>query len=132
MITLPQGVELVWHAMEDMYGGEIYVKKIPSMRIVDIAKAVSMTAQFKFIGIRPGEKIHEQMIGSEDAPHTYEFPGYFKILPAIHNWSKDQNRIGSGMSVAQDFVYTSENNNDWMSIDALQGWIKDYVFQGAL
>ncbi len=132
MITLPQGVELVWHALEDMCGGEIYVKKIPSMGIVDIAKAVSTSAQLKFIGIRPGEKIHEQMICEEDAPHTYEFTGYFKILPAIYNWSKDQKRIGSGMAVAQDFVYTSDNNNDWMSIDALQSWIKNYMSEDAL
>ena len=123
MITLPEGVELVWHAMEDMLGGEIYVKKIPSMGILDIAKAVSPTAQLKIIGIRTGEKIHEQMIGSEDAPHTYEYPEHFKILPAIHNWSKDHARIGQGKPVADDFVYTSDKNNDWMSVETLQGWI---------
>ncbi len=113
----------MWHAMEDMFGGEIYVKKIPSMGILDIAKAVSPTAQLKIIGIRPGEKIHEQMIGSEDAPHTYEYPEHFKILPAIHNWSKDHTRIGQGKPVADDFVYTSDKNNDWMSVETLQGWI---------
>ena len=67
MITLEQGVELVWHALSDMIGGEIYVKKIPSMRVVDIAKAVAPGVRQEIIGIRPGEKLHEQMIGEEDA-----------------------------------------------------------------
>jgi UDP-N-acetylglucosamine 4,6-dehydratase len=89
MITLEQGVELVWKAFEDMHGGEIYVKKIPSMNILDIAKAVAPDAEHKMIGIRSGEKIHEQMIGFEDAPNTYEYNDYYKILPTIHNWSKD-------------------------------------------
>jgi len=85
MITLEQGVELVWHAFEDMQGGEFYVKKIPSMKILDIAKAVAPEAEHEIIGIRPGEKIHKQMIGLEDAPHTYKYDSYIKILPAINN-----------------------------------------------
>ena len=124
MITLEQGVELVWHAFEDMQGGEIYVKKIPSMTILDIAKAVAPEAKHKIIGIRPGEKIHEQMIGLEDAPHTYEYEGHYKILPAIHNWSSDLSRINSGIKVDQHFMYTSDNNTEWMSVEALQGWIE--------
>ena len=80
MITLESAVELVWSAFEDMYGGEIYVKKIPSMSIADIAKAVSPKAKFDIIGIRPGEKLHEQMIGFEDAPYTYEYGDHYKIL----------------------------------------------------
>lgn len=123
MITLEQGVELVWHAFDDMEGGEIYVKKIPSMNIVDIAKAVAPDARHKIIGIRPGEKIHEQMIGYEDAPHTYEYPDHYKILPAIHNWSSDHSRINDGVKVGEDFIYTSQNNSDWMPVDALQTWI---------
>ena len=86
MITLEQGVNLVWDAFSDMEGGEIYVKKIPSMKITDIAKAVSDTAKQKIIGIRPGEKVHEQMIGTEDASYTYEYSEYYKILPQIHEW----------------------------------------------
>ncbi len=81
MITLEEGVKLVWKAFDDMFGGEIYVKKIPSMQIGDIAKAVAPEAKQKVIGIRPGEKIHEQMIGFEDSPHTFEYDGYYKILP---------------------------------------------------
>ena len=89
MITLEQGVELVWHAFKDMVGGEIYVKKIPSMNITDIASAIFTEAKHEIIGIRPGEKLHEQMIGLEDTPHTFEYDEYYKILPAIHNWSSD-------------------------------------------
>ncbi|MGF1679130.1 MAG: UDP-N-acetylglucosamine 4,6-dehydratase (inverting) [Candidatus Methylacidiphilales bacterium] len=123
MITLEQGVELVWRAFSDMRGGEIYVKKIPSMTITDIAKAVSQEARHKIIGIRPGEKIHEQMIGSEDAPHTYAYEDYYKILPAIHNASKDPNRINGGEKVPDDFTYSSGSNTEWMSVEQLQEWI---------
>ena len=123
MITLEQGVELVWHAMEDMVGGEIYVKKIPSMNVIDIATAVEPDARQSVVGIRPGEKLHEQMIGIEDAPHTFEYSEHFKILPAIHNWSSDIARIKDGAAVAEDFTYSSDNNPDWMSIDALRSWI---------
>lgn len=123
MITLEEGVELVWHAFDDMKGGEIYVKKIPSMTILDIAKAVVPSASHKIIGIRPGEKIHEQMIGLEDAPHTYEFEDYFKILPAIHNWSKNPERINGGKPVPDDFSYSSDTNEQWMKIEELQKWL---------
>lgn len=125
MITLEQGVELVWHAFDNMYGGEIYVKKIPSMSIVDIAKAVAPNAQQKIIGIRPGEKIHEQMIGSEDAPHTFVYADHYKILPMIHDWSADPTRIKGGTKVADDFIYTSNNNNEWMSVEDLRKWIEE-------
>lgn len=123
MISLEQGVELVWHALEDMKGGEIYVKKIPSIGIEDIARAVAPNAAHKIIGIRPGEKIHEQMIGVEDAPHTYEYDDHFKILPSIHAWSSAADRISGGKKVADGFVYSSDNNNDWMTIEQLQEWL---------
>lgn len=126
MITLEQGVDLVWHALEDMYGGEIYVKKIPSMKILDIARAVDPAARHKIIGIRPGEKVHEQMLGLEDAFYTYEYEQYYKILPAIHNWTTDQNRIKSGRKVPPDFTYTSQNNGDWMSVEVLRAWIQSH------
>jgi UDP-N-acetylglucosamine 4,6-dehydratase/5-epimerase len=125
MITLGQGVDLVWHAFEDMEGGEVYVKKIPSMNILDIARAVNTNASHKIIGVRPGEKIHEQMIGLEDAAHTYEYDDYFKILPMIHNWSKDTNRIKEGKKVSEDFTYSSDTNKEWMSIDYLSSWIEE-------
>lgn len=123
MITLDQGVKLVWHALEDMVGGEVYVKKIPSMKVTDIARAVAPEARHEVIGIRPGEKLHEQMIGPEDAPHTYEYQEHFKILPAIHNWSRDPARIRDGRRVADEFTYSSDNNKIWMGIGELQDWI---------
>ena len=123
MITLEQGVDLVWHAFDDMVGGEIYVKKIPSIKVVDVARAVAPDAKHELIGIRPGEKLHEQMISHEDALHTYEYAEHYKILPAIHDWSKDPSRINGGKLVAPDFSYCSDNNIEWMSIDALQEWI---------
>jgi UDP-N-acetylglucosamine 4,6-dehydratase (inverting) len=123
MITLEQGVELVWHALKDMIGGEIYVKKIPSMKITDIALSCRSDVQQKIIGILPGEKLHEQMVGVEDAPHTYEYSHHFKILPAIHGWSSDPNRIKDGEKVKENFTYCSNNNNEWMSIESLRGWI---------
>lgn len=127
MITLEEGVKLVWHAFENMLGGEIYVKKIPSMKIGDIANAVAPNANQKIIGIRPGEKIHEQMIGFEDGPHTFEYDSYYKILPAIHNWSADPKRIGDGIKVADNFTYTSDNNTEWMSISELESWIDSNI-----
>lgn len=123
MITLEQGVDLVWKAFEDMIGGEIYVKKIPSMNITDIAGAIAPEAEQKIIGIRPGEKLHEQMIAPEDAPYTYEFEDYYKILPAIFNWSLDPTRIKDGKLVSPDFNYRSDNNPEWMNVVALQTWI---------
>lgn len=125
MITLEQGVELVWHAFEDMIGGEIYVKKIPSMRITDIATAVVPEATHEVIGIRPGEKLHEQMIGTEDALYSYEYPDHFKILPAIHGWSNDPARIKDGAKVKPDFIYSSDNNADWMGVGELRTWIAE-------
>ncbi len=123
MISLDQGVQLVWHAFEDMEGGEIYVKKIPSMKVTDLAKTINPAATLKFVGIRPGEKLHEQMIGPEDSFHTYEYPEHFKILPAINNWSTCAKRIKDGIKVADGFSYTSDKNEEWMSPAELQTWI---------
>jgi UDP-N-acetylglucosamine 4,6-dehydratase (inverting) len=125
MITLEQGVELVWHAFEDMVGGEIYVKKIPSMKVTDVALAASPKSKHKVIGIRPGEKLHEQMIGQDDALYTYEYPDKYKILPAINRWNEDPIRIKDGVKVSEDFTYCSDNNADWMTIDTLQNWIEN-------
>ena len=124
MISLEEGVELVWNAFEDMKGGEIYVKKIPSMKVTDVGLAVNKNTKQEEVGIRPGEKLHEQMIGSEDALYTFEYPEYFKILPSIYDWAKDAERIGTGIKVATDFTYTSDNNTEWMKISELQDWIE--------
>jgi FlaA1/EpsC-like NDP-sugar epimerase len=123
MISLEQGVELVWHAFEDMEGGEIYVKKIPSMQVTDLARVVAPEAEQEVVGIRPGEKLHEQMIGAEDAYYTYEYPEHFKILPAINSWNQDANRIKDGRKVAEGFIYSSDNNTEWMTEGELKTWI---------
>ncbi len=125
MISLEQGVDLVWHAFEDMEGGEIYVKKIPSMKVTELAKAIDENAAHDIVGIRPGEKLHEMMIGSEDSFFTYEYEDHFKILPAINNWSSDTMRIKGGRKVPEGFVYSSDNNEEWMSVEALKGWIAE-------
>ncbi|MEO9461762.1 MAG: UDP-N-acetylglucosamine 4,6-dehydratase (inverting) [Marinomonas sp.] len=125
MISLEQGVELVWRALEDMIGGEIYVKKIPSMRVDDIASVVAPEAKQKIVGIRPGEKMHEQMIGVEDAPFTFEYDEHFKILPNIHDWNVSKERIKNGEPVAEDFVYSSDTNADWMKPAELEEWLAE-------
>ena len=94
------------------------------MKVVDIAKILSPKANLKIVGIRPGEKIHEQMIGVEDAPYTYMYKDYFKILPSINNWHKDQNRIKDGKLVEKDFCYSSNNNTQWMTETAFKLWLK--------
>ena len=127
MITLEQGVDLVWTAFDDMVGGEVYVKKIPSMTITDIAEAVAPGKPTKVVGIRPGEKLHEQMIGAEDAPNTYEYDSYFKILPTINTWSVGADMVKGGTLVPSDFLYTSDANSEWMLIPELQDWMKDHV-----
>jgi len=124
MISLEQGVELVWHAFNDMEGGEIYVKKIPSMNICDIATAVDKEAEQVEIGIRPGEKLHEQMIGVEDSHFTYEYPEHYKILPQICTWGSMESMIKGGVLVPENFSYTSDNNKEWMTIEQLRLWIE--------
>jgi UDP-N-acetylglucosamine 4,6-dehydratase len=123
MISLEQGVKLVWHAFEDMVGGEIYVKKIPSMKITDLARVIAPAARQEIIGVRPGEKLHEQMIGSEDSFFTYEYPEHYKILPQINDWGNDQKRIKNGIKVPEGFTYGSESNAEWMTDAQLAAWI---------
>jgi len=123
MISLEEGVELVWHAFDDMIGGEIYVKKIPSMKVTDLASVVAPTARQEIVGIRPGEKLHEQMIGAEDSFYTYEYDEHYKILPAINDWAGSKERIKDGKRVSEGFVYSSDNNSEWMAPETLQAWI---------
>ena len=95
------------------------------MKITDIAASISQSAVQKIVGIRPGEKLHEQMIGEEDAPHTYEYPEHFKILPAINNWSSSPKRIKDGLQVPDGFTSSSDNNTEWMTREELKTWIVD-------
>ena len=93
------------------------------MKVTDIARVIAPDAEQEIVGIRPGEKLHEQMIGEEDAPSTYEYDEHYKILPVINGWGQDPRRIKSGRLVKADFVYNSGTNDQWMSVDELVDWI---------
>ena len=125
LITLSEAVETVLFAFKKMHGTEIFVKQIPSVKIVELAKALAPNAKLKEIGLRPGEKLHEQMIGVEDSDFTYEYDHHFKILPQINNWSQDSNRIKNGRKVPEGFVYTSDSNSDWMTEESFLSWIRE-------
>jgi UDP-N-acetylglucosamine 4,6-dehydratase (inverting) len=122
MITLEEGVGLVWTALKEALGGEIFVKKIPSMNIVDIATATRPDLEAEIVGIRPGEKIHEQMIGVEDAPFTFDFGDHFRIMPSI-KISSSGPMPDSSRKVKADFVYSSDLNSDWMTRGQLEHWL---------
>jgi len=94
------------------------------MEVTDLAHAILPSAKFDFVGIRPGEKLHEQMVGVEDAHLTYEYDKYLKILPAINNWGLSSERIKNGKAVRGNFIYNSETNTDWMSVDELNVWVQ--------
>lgn len=128
-ITLKDGVDLVLFALENMWGGEIYVPKIPSYRILDVAAAVAPECKTKIVGIRPGEKIHEEMITETDALSTIEFDKYFVILPSFKpTWSIDEfKKTFKGEYCKNGFRYNSGENTDWLTVDQLKQLIKDYV-----
>ena len=126
MISLEECVKLVWQVFSDMKGGEIYVKKIPSMKVTDIAEVISPKSNFKIIGILPGEKLHEQMISAEDSYSTFEYDNYYKILPQINEWMLDKKRIKNGKKVLENFVYASNTNKEWMTKTTLKKWIDKY------
>lgn len=133
MITLEEAVELVWHALEDSKGGEIYVKKIPSMKVVDIAKVIAPHAKLKIIGIRPGEKIHEEMICPEDALFTYEYDSHFKITSSIYNLKTTDSRFDGGIRCLEGFHYSSDKNKELMAPQTLAQWIeKEYGTSAAI
>ena len=123
MIKLEQAVDLVFHGFSDMSGGEIYIRKVPSMNILEIARACVPNSKHKIIGVRPGEKLNEQLVGEDESPFTYEYEDYFKILPSIDalNSSADEN----GKIVANGFKYTSDLNDSWMEINDLSEWIEN-------
>jgi UDP-N-acetylglucosamine 4,6-dehydratase/5-epimerase len=125
MITLDQAVDLVFTAFRDSIGGEIFVPKIPSMRVVDIAKVVRPTSKLVHIGIRPGEKIHEQMIGKEDAKNTFEHENYYKIIPQIEMPYEFEAEKPYAKRCQDDFEYTSDKNSEWMTEKELSFWLKE-------
>jgi len=123
MISLEDGIDLVLKAFEVSFGGEIFVKKIPSMKILEVADAIRPSGEIDIVGIREGEKLHEQMISVEDAAYTFDYDDHYRILPIIHEWYLDKRRIQGGKKVPENFSYTSKNNTNWMSKDFLQAWI---------
>lgn len=123
MVSLDQGVQMVSKAFQDMHGGEIYVRKVPSIKICDLKLAISKDAKVHITGIRPGEKLHEQMISKEDSPFTYEYDDYYKILPAINTFEKNKQLINGGKAVPHDFIYSSDKNSEWMSTETLKAWL---------
>ena len=123
-LKLEQAVEMVLEAIENMHGGELYVKKIPSMRMPDLAKAIAPDLKIKEVGIRPGEKIHEQMITKEDAPNTIEFKDFYIILPQM-SFSGIEYNYPDAKPVAPDFEYHSGNNDRWLTIEDMKKLISE-------
>lgn len=120
-ITLEQGVNFVLACLERMSGGEIFVPKIPSMRVVDVALAIAPECEMKIVGIRPGEKLHEVMVPEDDARHTLEYDDYYSILPPFHDWDKRLYIEKNGGKPCPDgFRYSSDTNMWWLSVEQLQ------------
>lgn len=126
-ITLQEGVNFVLDNIKRMHGGEVFVPKIPSYRLLDVAKAIAPDAKIKEIGIRPGEKLHELMIPEDDARHTVEFEKYFVIQPDFAWWDKKSHLLKNGGKVCPDgFSYKSDTNSEWLSVDDLRGFVKEF------
>lgn len=120
-ITLEQGVDFVLDSLERMHGGEIFVPKIPSMRVTDLARAIAPDCKTKIVGIRPGEKLHEIMVPEDDAHHTVQYAKYFTILPTFHNWSAKEYLAENGGKLCPDgFSYSSDTNTQWLTVDELR------------
>jgi UDP-N-acetylglucosamine 4,6-dehydratase len=130
-ITLQEGVDFVLQSLERMWGGELFVPRIPSYRILDIAKAIAPEARIDIVGMRPGEKLHEEMITQPDALNTVEFDDYFVILPSMDLWDKEQFRLTSngraGTFCKHDFRYNSGTNTHFLSVDELRELIAKNV-----
>jgi UDP-N-acetylglucosamine 4,6-dehydratase/5-epimerase len=127
-ISLQGGVDMVMHALETAWGGEIYVPKIPSYKITDVAEAIGPECEQKVVGIRPGEKIHEEMITSSDSYYTYDLGKYYAIVPAIPRWSVDEFiKEFNGKKVTAGFQYNSGENTEWVSVEELRNLIKEHV-----
>lgn len=123
-LKLESAVEMVVDALENMQGGELYVKKIPSMLMPDLAKAIAPNLKIKEVGIRPGEKVHEQMITKEDARNTLEFKDYYIILPEV-NFENITHKYPQGKPVGEDFEYHSGNNDRWLTVDDMKKLINE-------
>jgi UDP-N-acetylglucosamine 4,6-dehydratase (inverting) len=127
-ISLEEGVEMVLFAIENAWGGEIFVPKIPSYRILDVAEAVAPGCKTKIVGIRPGEKIHEEMITDADSFFTYDLGSYYTILPSVPNFNlEDYIKSKNALKVKDGFVYNSGTNSEWLSVEDLRRLIKNDI-----
>lgn len=127
-ISLQGGVDMVMHALETAWGGEIFVPKIPSYKILDVAEAIGPDCEKPIIGIRPGEKIHEEMITSSDSFFTYDLGKYYVILPQTPNWNIDEFVSNfNATKVEEGFSYNSNNNQEWETIEGLRKLIKEHI-----
>ena len=127
-ITLQGGVDMVLHALEHAWGGEIFVPKIPSYRITDIAEAIGPECEKKIVGMRPGEKIHEEMITSSDSFYTYDIGKYYAIIPSSPSWKlNDFISHFNAEKVPMGFYYNSGENKEWVSVEELRTLIKEHV-----
>lgn len=127
-ISLTGGVDMVMHALEHAWGGELFVPKIPSYRITDVAEAIGPDCEKPVVGIRPGEKIHEEMITPSDSYYTYDLGKYYTILPATHQWKLDDFiEKFNAVKVSQGFSYNSGENTEWETVDSLRQLIKEHV-----
>lgn len=122
-ITLDQGVQFVIDSLERMKGGEIFIPKIPSMNILDLAKAIAPECTTEIVGIRPGEKLHEAMITEDDARHTLEYADHFVIQPEFPWWSNEH--MNGGTALPEGFTYISNVNDDWLSVEDLRALVTD-------
>ena len=127
-ITLEDGVNMVFHALENAWGGELFVPKIPSYRIMDVANAIGPECEKKIIGLRPGEKIHEEMITSSDSFYTYDLGKYYVIIPSQHTWDLDSYiEYFDAKKVELGFRYNSGENDSWVSVEEIRDLIKNHV-----
>ena len=127
-ISLTDGVEMVLHALENAWGGELFVPKIPSYRIMDVAKAIGPECEHRLIGIRPGEKIHEEMITSSDSYNTYDLGKYYVILPTVTNWNVEEyKKAFNAQKIEDGFSYTSGDNREWETVESLRVLIRKHV-----
>jgi FlaA1/EpsC-like NDP-sugar epimerase len=127
-ISLDEGVDMVLHALETAWGGELFVPKIPSYRIMDVAMAIGPNCKHQIVGIRPGEKIHEEMITSSDSFSTYDLGKYYAIIPQMHTWFlQDFLKHFNAVKVKQGFHYNSGENSEWLEVEEIRELIRKHV-----
>lgn len=127
-ISLQGGVDMVMHALEHAWGGELFVPKIPSYKITDVAEAIGPNCDKPVVGIRPGEKVHEEMITASDSFYTYDLGKYYTIIPATHSWNLEEFKSTfNAKKVEAGFSYNSGDNTEWETIDSLRALIKEHV-----